>query len=101
MKPGSDLVDALNGLGSGKTLTLVNAKTGTTPDYGTDYDGLAASNFFNTGNWADGFRYNVVANDQSFGIRKTASHTAEYTPEPTTATLSLLALAALAARRRK
>lgn len=101
MKLGSDLVDALNDLGSGKTLALVNAKTGTTLDYGTDYDGLAASNFFNTENWADGFQYNVVANDQSFGIQKIASHTTEYTPEPTTATLSLLALAALAARRRR
>lgn len=102
MSLGSDLVSALNGMGSNGILTLVQAKGGTTLGYGEDdYNEQEAGTFFNTNGWADAFRYNIVATEKSFGIQKIDDRSSENMPEPTTTTLSLLALAALAARRRR
>lgn len=101
MSLGSDLVSALNGMGSNEVLTLVQAKDGTTLGYGGDYNGREAGTLFNTEDWANAFRYNIVATDESFGIQKIDDGSSGNIPEPTTTTLSLLALAALAARRRR
>ena len=95
----NDTLIALDGLGLGQRLTLVKALDGSTLTYGDDgYNGTWYSQMFNR----EGSQYTlegdfqVFAEADGFGLVKVNK-----TPEPTTGTLSLLALAALAARRRR
>ncbi len=91
-----DTIAALNALEVGQSLDLIKALQGTP----LAYDGAAAG-----AQWygdlfyrADGLLgdYQVYAQGDAFGLTKVSN-----VPEPTTGTLSLLALAALAARRRR
>ena len=83
----------------GNYLELVHAATGTTLTYGEDgtanYNGMWFGQLFDRPDTLIG-DFKVVADGTSFGLTKVNNM-----PEPTTGTLSLLALAALAARRRK
>lgn len=84
----------LENLQEGSTLTLIQAATGTEITYGNNnYNGADAAMYFADLNQGE---YTIVANGTTFGIQKAGS-----VPEPTTGTLSLLALAGLMARRRK
>ena len=80
-------------------LELVHAAEGSTLTYGEDgqanYNGMWFGQLFDRPDTLVG-DFQVVANETSFGLTKVSN-----TPEPTTGTLSLLALVALAARRRK
>ena len=91
-----ETIAALNALEVGQSLDLIKALQGTQ----LAYDGAAAGAqwYGDLFNRADGLQgdYKVYANDGAFGLVKQSS-----VPEPTTGTLSLLALAALAARRRR
>ena len=83
----------------GNYLELVHAATGTTLAYGedgtADYNGMWFGQLFDRPDTLIG-DFKVVANGTSFGLTKVSN-----VPEPTTGTLSLLALMALAARRRR
>ena len=83
----------------GNYLELVHAAEGTTLTYGmdgqTDYNGMWFGQLFDRPDTLIG-DFKVVADGTSFGLTKVSN-----VPEPTTGTLSLLALMALAARRRK
>ena len=80
-------------------LELVHAANGTALAYGEDgtaeYNGMWFGQLFNRPDTLVG-DFQVVATGESFGLTKVSN-----VPEPTTGTLSLLALMALAARRRK
>ena len=91
-------ITALEGLALGHNLDLFKALEGTGLEYGGSPDGY-------DGTWFDAMfvrtenvhgDYRVYATEDSFGLTKVNN-----VPEPTTGTLSLLALAALAARRRR
>ena len=90
-------VTALEGLQIGGTLDLVKALS--PQDQLTylsdDYDGMWFDQLFERTDNVHG-DYKVYATGESFGLTKVSD-----VPEPTTGTLSLLALAALAARRRR
>ena len=94
----NDTLIALDALQVGQRLALVKAKDGTTLAYGGEYADAWFDGMFNR----EGSQYTlagdfqVFADSDAFGLVKFSN-----TPEPTTGTLSLLALAALAARRRK
>lgn len=83
----------------GNYLELVHAATGTTLTYGedgtADYNGMWFGQLFDRPDTLIG-DFKVFATGETFGLTKVSN-----VPEPTTGTLSLLALAALAARRRK
>lgn len=88
-------IDALAGLQDGQRLDLIVAAEQTTLDYGGSYDGVSYDTLFaRTEGLTDA--YTVYANNGAFGVTKQGA-----VPEPTTGTLSLLALMALAARRRR
>ena len=80
-------------------LELVHAANGTTLAYGEDgtaeYNGMWFGQLFDRPDTLVG-DFQVVANGTSFGLTKVSN-----VPEPTTGTLSLLALAALCMRRRR
>ena len=91
-----DTIAALNALEVGQSLDLIKALQGTH----LEYDGAAAGaqwygDLFNRAEGLVG-DYTVYTTDNAFGLTRSSS-----VPEPTTGTLSLLALAALAARRRR
>ena len=96
-----DTLIALNNMGAGETLKLIVSVDSVLDalTYGADYDGMGYDELFSRiggqlteleGN------YTVYAKDDAFGLTKQGA-----VPEPTTGTLSLLALMALAARRRR
>ena len=97
-----DKLDALVMGSSDNYLELVKAATGTTLTYGEDGQGNYNDMWFGqlfdrtAGEYTLKGDFKVVATGESFGLTKVSN-----VPEPTTGTLSLLALAALAARRRK
>ena len=94
----NDTLIALDALQVGQRLALVKAKDGTTLAYGDEYADAWFDGMFNR----EGSQYTlagdfqVFADSDAFGLVKFSN-----TPEPATGTLSLLALAALAARRRR
>ena len=92
-----DTITALEGLALGHNLDLFKALEGTGLEYGSPdgYDGTWFDAMFVRTDNVHG-DYRVYATEDSFGLTKVNN-----VPEPTTGTLSLLALAALAARRRK
>ena len=83
-------------------LELIHAAQGTTLTYGEggldNYDDMWFGQLFDrtAGEYTLKGDFKVVATGETFGLTKVSN-----VPEPTTGTLSLLALAALAARRRK
>lgn len=91
----ADTIAALEGLALGHNLDLFKALEETQLNYGAEYNGTWFDAMFVRTADVRG-DYLVYASDTSFGLTKVSK-----TPEPTTGTLSLLALAALAARRRK
>ncbi|MDO4953959.1 MAG: hypothetical protein Q4E43_02310 [Akkermansia sp.] len=90
-------ITALEGLKLGHNLDLFKALEGTDLAYGSPdgYDGTWFDAMFVRTENVHG-DYRVYATEDSFGLTKVNN-----VPEPTTGTLSLLALAALAARRRR
>ena len=94
----NDTLIALDALQVGQRLALVKAKDGTTLAYGGEYADTWFDGMFNR----EGSQYTlagdfqVFADSDAFGLVKFSN-----VPEPTTGTLSLLALMALAARRRR
>ena len=96
-----DTLLALNNLGDGETLNLIVALD---PEfdaltYGEGYEGMSYDELFSrTGGQGVELlgNYTVYAQGDAFGLTKQGA-----VPEPTTGTLSLLALMALAARRRR
>ncbi|MDO4818295.1 MAG: hypothetical protein Q3986_07705 [Akkermansia sp.] len=90
-------ITALEGLKLGHNLDLFKALEGTDLAYGSPdgYDGTWFDAMFVRTDKVHG-DYRVYATEDSFGLTKVNN-----VPEPTTGTLSLLALMALAARRRK
>ncbi|MCQ2371516.1 MAG: hypothetical protein MJ058_05620 [Akkermansia sp.] len=90
-------ITALEGLQIGGTLNLIKAlsQQDQLSYLSDDYDGTWFDAMFVRTDNVHG-DYRVYATGDSFGLTKVSN-----TPEPTTGTLSLLALAALAARRRK
>ena len=92
---GSSLASEVAALEAGDSVTLIKAATGTILDYaGVNYNGAASAYFANVGEG-----YQIVADGTHVAIQKTGSD--PVVPEPTTGTLSLLALAGLMARRRR
>ena len=93
-----ETIAALNNLSEGGHLDLiVSANSELDPlKYGEKYDGMGYSDLFNRVDGLEG-NYTVYAKDGAFGLMKSTRPI----PEPTTGTLSLLALMALAARRRR
>lgn len=89
------VIDALKGMNAGDTLDLVVAAEQTELTYFAQYNGLGYDDLFVHVDGLDG-NYVVYANEKAFGLTKQGA-----VPEPTTGTLSLLALMALAARRRR
>ena len=95
-------LQALDNLADGAILRLVTAADGTTLTYTGDYgeDVWYGSVFSRTaydGDYELKGDFNIVFDEtDGFGLKKFSN-----TPEPTTGTLSLLALMALAARRRR
>ena len=85
---------AISGLNEGDRVTLVKGLNGTSFSTNLTH-GEEAGLHFNLGS-INGSDYMVFVTDSAMGIEKTSS-----VPEPTTGTLSLLALMALAARRRR
>ena len=89
-------ITALEGLQIGGTLDLVKALSPQDQlSYLSDYDGMWFDALFERTDNVHG-DYKVYATGESFGLTKVSN-----VPEPTTGTLSLLGLAALAARRRR
>lgn len=89
-------IAALEALALGHNLDLFKALDGTGLEYGSpEYDGAWFDAMFVRSENVRG-DYRVYANENSFGLTKVSA-----VPEPSTGTLSLLALAALAARRRR
>ncbi|MCQ2371781.1 MAG: hypothetical protein MJ058_07020 [Akkermansia sp.] len=91
----ADTIAALEGLALGHNLDLFKALEETKLDYGSEYNGTWFDAMFVRTDGVHG-DYLVYANETSFGLTKVSN-----VPEPTTGTLSLLALMALAARRRR
>ena len=91
----ADTIAALEGLALGHNLDLFKALEETQLNYGAEYNGTWFDAMFVRTADVRG-DYLVYASDTSFGLTKVSK-----TPEPTTGTLSLLALMALAARRRR
>ena len=91
-----DTIDALAGLQDGQSLALIVAANGTQLDYVGAQTGMGYAQLFAPAEGLTG-NYTVYAQGDAFGLKKSTSPI----PEPTTGTLSLLALAALAARRRR
>lgn len=93
-------LSALNAMNIGDTLKLIVAADQTTLGYGGDgYDGMWYDQMFNrAGTQGVSLQgdFTVYAQGDAFGLTKVSN-----VPEPTTGTLSLLALMALAARRRR
>ena len=87
-------LDAISGLNEGDRVTLVKGLNGTSFSTNLTH-GEEAGLHFNLSS-INGSDYMVFVTDSAMGIEKTSS-----VPEPTTGTLSLLALMALAARRRR
>ena len=89
---------ALDNLAVGGSLTLIKALDQTKLGYGQDYAGTWYDAMFSRvdNEYSLAGDFQVFANETGFGLTKVSN-----VPEPTTGTLSLLALAALAARRRK
>ena len=83
----------ISSLAEGSTLTFID---GTALTYAVDYNGQDAASYLTN---VQAGQYEMVANGTTFGIKKTGS--SPVVPEPTTGTLSLLALAGLMARRRR
>ena len=89
-----ETLEAISGLKEGEHVTLVKGLEGTS--FSTNLqNGDWASTHFDLSSINEG-DYQVYVGDNSMGIMKTSA-----VPEPTTGTLSLLALMALAARRRR
>lgn len=94
-------LSALNAMNEGDTLKLIVAADQTMLEYGGEsgYDGMGYDQMFNRAG-TQGVEllgnFTVYAQGDAFGLTKLGA-----VPEPTTGTLSLLALAALAARRRR
>lgn len=88
-------LEAIAALDMHEIHTLFQAVNDTTLFYQGVGDGDWARTHFDLSSITDA-DYKIVANDNVFGIVKTSD-----VPEPATATLSLLALMALAARRRR
>lgn len=91
----ADTIAALEGLALGHDLDLFKALEETHLNYGSEYNGTWFDAMFVRTDDVHG-DYRVYATEDSFGLTKVSR-----VPEPTTGTLSLLALMALAARRRK
>lgn len=92
-----ETIAALNNLAEGDKLNLITAKEQTELTYGGNgYDGMSYDDLFVRTEALAG-TYTVYAKGDAFGLMKSTSPI----PEPTTGTLSLLALMALAARRRR
>lgn len=95
-------LQALDNLADGAILRLVTAADGTTLTYTGDYgENVWYGSVFSRTAYDSGYElngdFNIVFDEtDGFGLKKFSN-----TPEPTTGTLSLLALAALAARRRR
>ena len=94
-------LSALNAMNIGDTLKLIVAADQTTLGYGgeSSYDGMWYDEMFNragTPGVSLQGDFTVYAQGDAFGLTKVSN-----VPEPTTGTLSLLALMALAARRRR
>ena len=91
-------LDALVMGASDNYLELIHAATDTILTYGDNYNDMWFGQLFDrtAGEYTLQGDFKVVATNQSFGLTKVSN-----VPEPTTGTLSLLALMALAARRRK
>lgn len=90
------LGNSVKSLQDGASVTLIQAADNTTLAYGdSTYNGANAATYF--AGLGDG--YTIKADSQVFAIQKTGSD--PVVPEPTTGTLSLLALAGLMARRRR
>lgn len=83
----------ISSLAEGSTLTFID---GTALTYAVDYNGQDAASYLTN---VQAGQYEMVANGTTFGIKKTGS--SPVVPEPTTGTLSLLALAGLVDRRRR
>ncbi len=88
-------IAALNQLAEGQYLDLIVAAEGTQLDYAGAQTGMNYDDLFSRVGGVEGI-YTVYAHGDAFGLVKGSQ-----VPEPTTGTLSLLALAALAARRRR
>ena len=89
-----ETLEAISGLKEGEHVTLVKGLEGTS--FNTNLqNGDGARTHFDLSSINEG-DYQVYVGDNSMGIMKTSA-----VPEPTTGTLSLLALMALAARRRR
>ena len=89
---------ALDNLAVGGSLTLIKALDQTTLGYGQDYAGTWYDAMFSRVDkeYSLAGDFQVFANETGFGLTKVSN-----VPEPTTGTLSLLALAALCMRRRR
>lgn len=97
MTLGGALNTQVQGLEAGSQVDLITSAANTTLTYaGNGYDGQDANTYFS--NLAAG-QYTIVADGTHVAIQKTGS--SPVVPEPTTGTLSLLALAGLMARRRR
>lgn len=89
-----ETLEAISGLKEGEHVTLVKGLEGTSFNTNLQNGDWARTHFdLSSINEGD---YQVYVGDNSMGIMKTSA-----VPEPTTGTLSLLALMALAARRRR
>lgn len=91
----AETINALANLANGQSLDLIRAYDQTALSYLGEYNNMSFDQLFARTEGLEG-DYVVYATGESFGLKKTAG-----VPEPTTGTLSLLALVALAARRRR
>ena len=91
----AETINALANLANGQSLDLIRAYDQTPLSYLGEYNNMSFDQLFARTEGLEG-DYVVYATEESFGLKKTAG-----VPEPTTGTLSLLALVALAARRRR
>ena len=92
---GEDIIAYLSNMEVGDSVDLFKHGVGTSLDYGGEYEGAYYDALFVRTDALVG-DFTVYADGEHFGLTKYNK-----APEPTTGTLSLLALAALAARRRK
>ena len=92
---GEDIISYLSNMQVGESVDLFTHGLGTILDYGEEYEGAYYDALFVRTDALAG-DFTVYADGDHFGLTKYNN-----VPEPTTGTLSLLALAALAARRRK
>ncbi|MDO4954877.1 MAG: hypothetical protein Q4E43_07050 [Akkermansia sp.] len=92
---GEDIISYLSNMKIGESVDLFTHGFGTSLDYGDKYEGAYYDALFVRTDALVG-DFTVYADGDHFGLTKYNN-----VPEPTTGTLSLLALMALAARRRK